>query len=406
MIVLRVGRGCAFVEGVEAALASGYWSLGFRGVDLFVWGCVVGIELSEEWAQVLKVFSGEDFPALDEDAVRVVAGSFVSAGRGVDGAGVLLVAGVEQIRRDFAGDAEQAFVGSMQKFVLGEHGYLALTSKYLHRLAGACEDMATEIEYCKLMVIAALVALWIEFMVAVALAVWDPFALSSFLAAAYEIMEHIFGIVVTRLLVSAVRAQVIGIGLQVDDVVVGAGMPAPARPPRPHRRRPVAAGGRGRIVGVARSRSGWGEVSRLGDGPVDRPWRWWCWPATTDPDPVLVVVLGTGLLLPALVLGLGRGFGFGSGPKVGGPVPAVASTSRRPAPRPATPPPSVAAAGAGRKRGRGVAGAGVVSVWGWGVCRIGCCTRSRRCWITEMPAETATEAFYNPLHRSGSPGRM
>ena len=175
----------------------------------------MAIEASDDVAGFFKFLVGEDFPAANEDRIFGLAQAYEHAANGLDESAPLLQAGINSVRDAVSGKAEQAFVASMEEYTSASPGYLTVAAKYIHRLGHDHRDLGTQVQYAKLMIIVAIVELIIEFLVAVALSFWNPFAVPEFLAAAYELMEQFLGKLVTRIAVQVAISQITGIAMQV-----------------------------------------------------------------------------------------------------------------------------------------------------------------------------------------------
>src|SRR4051812_11509032 len=117
----------------------------------------MAVEASDEVAGFLKFLVGEDFPATNEDRLFGLAQAYEQAANGLDGSAPLLQAGINQIRDAVSGQAERAFLASMEEYTSANPGYLTVASKYVHRMGHDHRDLATEVQYAKLMIIAAIV---------------------------------------------------------------------------------------------------------------------------------------------------------------------------------------------------------------------------------------------------------
>ncbi|BCB74697.1 hypothetical protein Pflav_011070 [Phytohabitans flavus] len=94
----------------------------------------MGIEISDELANLLLVLTGEEFPRSDESQLWALAGVYADAAAGIDDAVPLLVAGIGAVRSESEGPAADAFVSSMEAYMLGEDGYLPFASRYVRLL--------------------------------------------------------------------------------------------------------------------------------------------------------------------------------------------------------------------------------------------------------------------------------
>ncbi|MFE7874922.1 hypothetical protein ACFUYE_31820, partial [Micromonospora humida] len=174
----------------------------------------MAIEVSAELANFLRFLVGEKFPKADETNLFATAEALRQAAEQVATSSETFGDGVRAYRAGVNGQAEDSFVDTMERYVLHSPGYLGLVSKYTNRMGDSYRGTATEVQYAKLMIIAALLALMVELLTALAIAWINPGAALARLAVGRVIMRVIFQNVTTRVLFQVAMAQAVGIGLQ------------------------------------------------------------------------------------------------------------------------------------------------------------------------------------------------
>ncbi|WP_433228337.1 hypothetical protein ACQP2H_19235 [Micromonospora sp. CA-248260] len=174
----------------------------------------MAIEVSAELANFLRFLVGEKFPKADETNLFATAEALRRAAEQVATSSETFGDGVRAYRAGVNGQAEDSFVDTMERYVLHSPGYLGLVSKYTNRMGDSYRGTATEVQYAKLMIIAALLALMVELLTALAIAWINPGAALARLTVGRVIMRVIFQNVTTRVLFQVAMAQAVGIGLQ------------------------------------------------------------------------------------------------------------------------------------------------------------------------------------------------
>ncbi|MDP9792686.1 hypothetical protein J2S43_001198 [Catenuloplanes nepalensis] len=175
----------------------------------------MAIEVDDELAGFLKFLSGEDFPVANEDRIARIAAAHVTAAENIDASAAYFVEGVQAYRAGLGGSAEDAFLAAKEQYVLHDPGYLAIASKYVHRMGDSYQDAAATVEYAKLMIIAGLIQLFLEFALALAMAWFNPAAALARIALIRQIFRILYGTTTRRVLTAIVSSQVAGIVLQV-----------------------------------------------------------------------------------------------------------------------------------------------------------------------------------------------
>ncbi|MEV4343566.1 hypothetical protein AB0J83_03680 [Actinoplanes sp. NPDC049596] len=161
----------------------------------------------------LEVLVGEKIPRADENALRLMADEVKSVGDRVEGFVRLLDQAVGQLHENIAGRGGRAAVAAMEPFG-GTGGFIPAVARHIRRQATTMDDLATQLEYTKLMIIATVVELFMEFLWAMAVAWLFPGILPNLLARLLIGRARIVALV-TRMLFSVASAQATGIGLQV-----------------------------------------------------------------------------------------------------------------------------------------------------------------------------------------------
>ncbi|GAA2645888.1 hypothetical protein [Paractinoplanes durhamensis] len=183
----------------------------------------MSIEISGDLAKFLQVLTGEEFPQADEDNLFAQSRALHKAADDVTDSADQFVAGVNAFRNGVNGQTETQFVEDMRRYVMDDPGYIGITAKYVNRLGHSYRNTATELQYAKLMVIAALIELLLEFLVALAMAWINPGAAVAKLLQGRFIMQLLERSLVARIIARVIAAQVVGIGLQTAmDVLVQA----------------------------------------------------------------------------------------------------------------------------------------------------------------------------------------
>ncbi|MFI5843119.1 hypothetical protein ACIA8K_25755 [Catenuloplanes sp. NPDC051500] len=175
----------------------------------------MAIEANDELAGFLKFLSGEDFPSANEDRLFRIAEAHATAAENIDASVALFIDGVQAYRQGMDGGTESAFVRDMEQLVLNDPGYLGIASKYVYRMGEAYQDTATTVQYVKLMIIAALVQLFLEFLIAIAMAWFNPAAALARIALIETIFKFLYKTLLRRIIWAVVTSQIIGIALQV-----------------------------------------------------------------------------------------------------------------------------------------------------------------------------------------------
>ncbi|MEU4240056.1 hypothetical protein [Actinoplanes sp. NPDC026619] len=183
----------------------------------------MSIEISGDLAKFLQVLTGEEFPQADEDNLFAQSRALHKAADDVTESADQFVAGVNAYRNGADGQTGDTFVEDMRRYVMDDPGYIGITAKYVNRLGHSYRNTATELQYAKLMVIAALIELLLEFLVAIAMAWINPGAALATLLRGRLLMQLLERSLVARLIARVVAAQLVGIGLQTAmDVLVQA----------------------------------------------------------------------------------------------------------------------------------------------------------------------------------------
>ena len=174
----------------------------------------MAIEASDALDGFLWFLSGEHFPRANEDDLYARAAAYERFASDIDASAPLLVAAIESIRDGIKGQTERAFVESMQQYV-NDPGYLFIAGRHVHRMGYAHHDLAAKVEYTKLMIIAAVVELLLELMVAAALSFFDPWAVPKSIGPARVFMERFLGQLLTRVITAAAVSVAIQEAMQV-----------------------------------------------------------------------------------------------------------------------------------------------------------------------------------------------
>ncbi len=177
-------------------------------------GSGMAIMINDELSNFFKIFSGEDFPATDEDKLRRLKDVYDQLADGIIAAEPKLMGGVNRLRHNLDGPAAEAFVRSMDEYVR-DRGYLRVTAKLVRRMGSAHRDLSTEVEYAKLMIIASLIQLVIELLIALAMSWINPGQALAQMAKAKIVMTFLAKTLWARILMEIAVSMVMGIAMQV-----------------------------------------------------------------------------------------------------------------------------------------------------------------------------------------------
>ncbi len=169
------------------------------------------------WLEWLADKTVGHFPEGDEDALRRMREAYTAAAEAVRVAASDGDATASRVDGTIEGRTRTAFDDYWQKFTGGSDAYLPTLAQLCTELASSCDATALDIEYTKLSVIAALVALAAEVAALIASAFFD-FGAS---AAAIEPAEAITAGVVRTLITALVKSIVEHV---VINVVIDAGI--------------------------------------------------------------------------------------------------------------------------------------------------------------------------------------
>ncbi|MFD0746477.1 hypothetical protein ACFQ1L_35020 [Phytohabitans flavus] len=175
----------------------------------------MGIEVSDELANLLLVLTGEEFPRSDESQLWALAGVYADAAAGIDDAVPLLVAGIGAVRSESEGPAADAFVSSMEAYMLGEDGYLPFASRYVRLLGDNHEDLGLEVFHAKMMTLATLIQLLAQLLLAFALAWANPAGPFMAMLMASALLRFLLSSVLFNLLLKLLVSVMAGVALQV-----------------------------------------------------------------------------------------------------------------------------------------------------------------------------------------------
>ncbi|SNY69795.1 toxin glutamine deamidase domain-containing protein [Paractinoplanes atraurantiacus] len=178
----------------------------------------MGLDVSDELNRFQFWLSGEQFPATDEDKLRQMAEVLKTLGIDIEALQPDFVAAVNSISENMTGEADRAFVDAMREYI-DEPGFLPLAGRYVNRFGDDFADTATEVEFAKLMIIATLIELLIEFTIALALSWLFPGLMQSFLLRLLVGRSRVISWLI-RILVQIGVAQVAGVGMQVLMVLI------------------------------------------------------------------------------------------------------------------------------------------------------------------------------------------
>ncbi|MEV4343572.1 hypothetical protein AB0J83_03715 [Actinoplanes sp. NPDC049596] len=173
----------------------------------------MALEASDDLNRFQFWLTGEQFPSANEDRVRSLAQAYRDTAATIDSAVSLFKAAVEQIRSGVSGQSEQSFAEAMGSYTR-ENGLLPGTAKFAHRLGDTIDEMGTQVEYAKLMIIVILVELLIEFLFAMAAAWLFPGILAQLAARLIAGRSMIMSWLI-KLGVSIASAELFGMTMQV-----------------------------------------------------------------------------------------------------------------------------------------------------------------------------------------------
>ena len=175
----------------------------------------MGMHVPEEIRNLFKVLTGEEWPEVDEDALRHLGAAWKRASEQIDTQlAPMINNAVFTIRSEFTGEAELAFADSMAAFTTEPPYYFDTATKHYRTVGVFGEDTATMVQYVKLMIIAQLIVLLVEIAVMTALAFISFGATLQYLAARYAIVRFLINTWIGRLILRIVAAQIIGVSLQ------------------------------------------------------------------------------------------------------------------------------------------------------------------------------------------------
>ncbi|WP_432838042.1 hypothetical protein [Dactylosporangium sp. CA-092794] len=172
------------------------------------------IEASRVVAGILKWITGEEFPATRETHLFSYGSTLQSAAGSVEAAHPHLVDGVRQISSGVSGQAQHAFVASMQPYVNHNPGYLRSAATSMRRAGRDIRDLGTQVQYVKMMIIATIVELMAEFAAAMAFSFFNPGLAMHWLAARVAMVRLLVRTWLGRLILQIALNQIIGVGLQ------------------------------------------------------------------------------------------------------------------------------------------------------------------------------------------------
>ncbi|MFF5075643.1 hypothetical protein ACFY36_01215 [Actinoplanes sp. NPDC000266] len=179
------------------------------------------MDVSDELNGFLFWLAGESFPGTDEDKLRQLAQVHRDAASEIVKILPFFTQAIGEIDAAVEGAANAAVVDALREYTQ-DPGYLGLSARYVRRMGDDMDEAATEVEYAKLMIVATLIELMLEFLIALAVAFLFPGALSA-LATRLLIGRFKIWAWLARAIVAVVLSQVAGVGMQVlMDVVVQA----------------------------------------------------------------------------------------------------------------------------------------------------------------------------------------
>ncbi len=106
-----------------------------------------------ELAGLLKALSGMDPPEANEDSLRAVGDMYDASAADLIELKSLVVELVNEIRSNFEGDAADAFIETMEKYISGDD-YLGAAATGARELGQFARSVALQVEYMKWMMIA------------------------------------------------------------------------------------------------------------------------------------------------------------------------------------------------------------------------------------------------------------
>ncbi|MFF5075665.1 toxin glutamine deamidase domain-containing protein [Actinoplanes sp. NPDC000266] len=173
----------------------------------------MGIDVSDEYNRFQFWLSGEQFPAVDETILRQLGEALRSLGLEIEGLQPDFVAVVNSLSSAMQGAADRAFVDAMREYV-DNPGFLPLAGRYVYRMSDDFDNLAVEVEYAKLMIIATLVELLITFMIVLALQWLFPGLISGWLLRLVIGRSRVIAFLL-RLGMQIAMGQAMGAGAQV-----------------------------------------------------------------------------------------------------------------------------------------------------------------------------------------------
>ncbi|MEV4826147.1 hypothetical protein AB0K10_30300, partial [Micromonospora sp. NPDC049274] len=173
----------------------------------------MAIEVSDDVASFFLFLTGEQFPGLSEDALRLLAARLAEVGASLGDVSPQLATVLAGIAGGVQGNTQRAFVDHARRYV-EDPGYLPLASKYVHRVSQGFDDAALQVEYTKLIIVATIVELMIELATALAIAWFFPEVLSEMLV---RLLTGKLTIAkwLAELVVAVATMQAVGVGMQV-----------------------------------------------------------------------------------------------------------------------------------------------------------------------------------------------
>ncbi|MET7394105.1 toxin glutamine deamidase domain-containing protein [Dactylosporangium sp. NPDC005572] len=175
----------------------------------------MGLTMSDKMAGFLKWVTGEDFPGADEDRLFAVAQALHTAADGVEGAHPLLVSGVRRVREGVSGQADDAFVRSMQAYVNDSPGYLKSGARNLREVGEGVSTSGTQVQYTKIIIYMSVIELLVEVTVALAMAWINPAAVLDWMAKRFFVFRLLVETWLGRLILHIAINMGVGVGLQV-----------------------------------------------------------------------------------------------------------------------------------------------------------------------------------------------
>ncbi|PYC63082.1 hypothetical protein C7C45_32435, partial [Micromonospora arborensis] len=171
------------------------------------------IQISDDGAEFLKWFSGEEFPGTRPSMLRALAEAHGDAADGIDQVIPILITAVNSIADGVVGDSERAFVELMKDYTKDD-GYLGIASKYIRRLGLQLDDTANQVDYTQVMIVLTVIQLMVEFAIVLALSWLFPNLIQDF--AMRLLVEHLrIAAWLAEIIFAVAMGQVVGVGLQV-----------------------------------------------------------------------------------------------------------------------------------------------------------------------------------------------